>query len=81
MVENIIRANKFEGAIVGLYKENIIARDLGLKDTMQQELTEPEVGPIQTEAKKKKLDLSKLSTKELVELHALMLKAENGEER
>lgn len=78
MVENIIKANKFEGAIVGLYKENIIARDLGLKDTMQQELTEPEWETIQTEAVK--MDMSKLSTKELVTLHALMLKAENKNE-
>jgi len=80
MVENKIRANKFEGAIVGLYKENIIARDLGLRDAMQQELTGPEGGPIQTEARKN-LDLSKLSTKELITLHALTLKAENEEER
>jgi len=79
MVENIIKANKFEGAIVGLYKENIIARDLGLKDAMQQELTGPEGGPIQTEAVK--IDMNKLSTKELVTLNALMLKAKNEEER
>jgi len=79
MVENVIKANKFEGAIVGLYKENIVARDLGLKDTMQQELTGPEGGPIQTEAVK--IDMSKLSTKELVTLNALMLRAKNEEER
>ena len=32
-VENIIFAQKFEGAAAGLLKENIIARELGLADT------------------------------------------------
>lgn len=31
-IEAVIRNQKFEGAAVGIFKENIIARDLGLKD-------------------------------------------------
>lgn len=31
-ISNIIYSNKFEGASVGLFNSNIIARDLGLKD-------------------------------------------------
>lgn len=37
IIENIFFANKFEGASIGIFKENIIARDLGLKDTTQTE--------------------------------------------
>ncbi|MDC9826565.1 terminase small subunit, partial [Devosia sp. ZB163] len=36
-VDEIIRAQKFEGAAAGLLNPNIIARDLGLAD--KQELT------------------------------------------
>ncbi len=36
-VEQIIYTQKFEGAAVGAYNSNIIARDLGLKD--QQDIT------------------------------------------
>jgi hypothetical protein len=31
-IEGIIRDQKYEHAVVGVFKENIIARDLGLKD-------------------------------------------------
>lgn len=31
-IGNIIYQSKFDGAVVGLYKENIIARDLGLTE-------------------------------------------------
>ena len=34
-VENIIYTQKFEGATVGAFNANIIARDLGLKDTKE----------------------------------------------
>lgn len=34
----IIRDQKFSGAAVGVFKENIIARDLGLADKQQNEL-------------------------------------------
>lgn len=32
MIEDIIRTQKFEGAAVGAFNSNIIARDLGLRD-------------------------------------------------
>ena len=32
-IDNIMKAQKFEGATVGIFKENIIARELGLKDS------------------------------------------------
>lgn len=38
-IERIIRNQKFEGATVGIFNHNIIARDLGLKDVTQQELS------------------------------------------
>lgn len=34
-IENDMRQDKFDGATVGTYKENIIARDLGLTDKSQ----------------------------------------------
>jgi len=36
-ISNIIYSNKFEGASVGLFNSNIIARDLGLKDKQETE--------------------------------------------
>lgn len=32
VINNMFFANKFEGAAIGIFKENIIARDLGLKE-------------------------------------------------
>lgn len=46
-VENVIRAQKFEGAAADLLNANIIARDLGLAD--KAELTGKDGGPIKTE--------------------------------
>jgi len=37
-IENIIRNQKFEGAVIGIFKENIIARDLGLKENTESTL-------------------------------------------
>jgi hypothetical protein len=39
MVEEIIREDKFTGAVAGIYSTNIIARDLGLADKTMQELS------------------------------------------
>ncbi len=36
-IDTIIRTNKFEGATVGMFNANIIARDLGLKDESKTE--------------------------------------------
>lgn len=38
-IEQIIRTQKFEGAAVGLFNANIIARDLGLVDKIKDEGT------------------------------------------
>lgn len=38
-IENIMYENKFSGASVGLFNANIIARDLGLKDKTETDLT------------------------------------------
>lgn len=46
-VEEIIRAQKFEGAAADLLNANIIARDLGLAD--KSEHSGPDGGPIQTQ--------------------------------
>lgn len=40
--ENVIRQQKFEGASADLLNANIIARDLGLKDTTANEHTSPD---------------------------------------
>ena len=37
IIDNMFFANKFEGAAIGIFKENIIARDLGLKETTKTE--------------------------------------------
>lgn len=44
-VENIIRAQKFEGAAAGLLNSNIIARDLGLTDKSEVD-TKIQITPV-----------------------------------
>jgi hypothetical protein len=53
-IENIIYNQKFEGATIGIFKEQIIIRELGLKE--------------QSEIEEIKKDYSKLSYKELYKL-------------
>lgn len=50
-IENIIRTQKFEGASADLLNANIIARDLGLRDNVNNEHSGPNGGPIETESK------------------------------
>lgn len=38
-IEEIIYTQKFEGAVVGAYNANIIARDLGLREGIDQQVT------------------------------------------
>jgi len=40
-IEDIIYNQKFEGAAIGLYNANIIARDLGLSESMNQNIIIP----------------------------------------
>jgi hypothetical protein len=47
-VEKIIYDQKFTGAAADLFNSNIIARDLGLKDKVENEHTGPGGGPVQT---------------------------------
>lgn len=65
-IRDIIYNQKFEGAAVGAYNANIIARDLGLKDSSD----------ITTGGKpiNNSVDLSKLTDKELKELEKLTSK-------
>ena len=46
-IEQTIYTQKFEGAAVGAFNANIIARDLGLKDASKQEVSGPDGGPIE----------------------------------
>ena len=39
VIDNMFFSNKFEGAAIGIFKENIIARDLGLKEKTENENT------------------------------------------
>lgn len=66
-VEQIIYNQKFEGAAVGAYNANIIARDLGLKD--QKVLDHKGNLP-------KSVDLSKLTEQELIAYRELTAKIE-----
>jgi hypothetical protein len=50
-IEEIIYTQKFEGAVVGAFNANIIARDLGLADTNKTELSGKGGGPIPIESK------------------------------
>lgn len=50
-VEEIVRNQKYEGAAVGAFNANIIARDLGLRDKVDTELTGKDGKPIETESK------------------------------
>ena len=45
-VESVIRSQKFAGAAADLLNANIIARDLGLKDSTSNEHSGPNGGPI-----------------------------------
>ena len=47
-VKEIIRTQKFEGAAVGAFNANIIARDLGLRDNVSSEVTGKDGKPIET---------------------------------
>lgn len=60
-VENIIYTQKFEGAAVGAYNANIIARDLGLRDNMdvKSESVNVNIEPSEEEAKRIKESLMK----------------------
>ena len=48
IVEKAIRQQKFAGAAADLLNANIIARDLGLRDTVNNQLTGKDGGPIAT---------------------------------
>jgi hypothetical protein len=48
-ISQIVRTQKFEGAAVGLFNANIIARDLGLSE--KSEMTGKDGGPIQHDHK------------------------------
>lgn len=50
-VEEIIRTQKFEGAAAGLFNANIIARDLGLRETVTNEHSGVAGQPIEVKAK------------------------------
>lgn len=68
------KAQKFEGAVVGVFNANIIARDLGLTDKSETNVIQeqPLFGD-DDEARRKKLDkLSLEEKKSLRDLHAKM---------
>jgi len=46
-IKEIIEIQKFEGASAGLLNPNIIARDLGLSDKINQEVTGKDGGPVE----------------------------------
>lgn len=69
--EEVIREQKFVGASAGLLNPNIIARDLGLKDTSAHEHTSPDGSMTPKEAK---FDLSGLSIEELNALASIAQK-------
>lgn len=72
-VRDIIENNQLEGATVGAYNANIIARKLGLKDEQKVDhsSTDGSMTP------HKKTDLSNLSDKELLQYKKLQSKVEN----
>ncbi len=61
--EMVIYCQKFEGAAVGFFNANIIARDLGLNEVV--EISDPRRRPRQTESTQK-IDVSQLSDEELL---------------
>lgn len=67
-VDDIIYNQKFEGAAMGVYQQNIIIRDLGLVD--KADVT------TQGDSITHKADLSKLTDKELIQLRKLQKKIE-----
>lgn len=71
-IEDVIYKQKFEGAAVGAFNANIIARDLGLKDS--QGIDHTTKGESITA---KEQDLSNLSTEDLKTFQELQSKIEN----
>jgi hypothetical protein len=60
-IEKAIRHQKFAGAAADLLNANIIARDLGLRDTVNNQLTGANGGPIATAAITSDMDPKKAS--------------------
>lgn len=71
-VEDVIRTQKFEGASAGLLNANIIARDLGLADKVESEVSGRGGGPIAT------IDAKKLSKAQLEALASIRISADRG---
>jgi hypothetical protein len=76
LIEDVMFQQKFELASIGVFKENIIARDLGLKDASAHELTGKGGKAIQTE---NKVNYSKLSDEVLDAIIDAATNDENGE--
>lgn len=67
-IEETIYSQKFDGAAAGFLNPNIIARDLGLSEKIEQK----------TEFKKES-DFDNLSTDELMQLASMMQKIQNAD--
>jgi len=73
-IEQVIYTQKFEGAAVGTFNANIIARDLGLKEKSETELSGKDGAPIAFHTTTKP-DLSKFTDEELKTILQLSKKA------
>lgn len=57
IINNIFFSNKFEGAAIGIFKENIIARELGLKEKSEVDNKHKLDPPLNINIDGKKLEL------------------------
>lgn len=72
--EHVVREQKFVGAAADLLNPNIIARDLGLREAVSNEVTGKDGGPIEVEGS---LDVSSLS----IEVLEAIMRAKDESER
>lgn len=71
-IDDVIFTQKFEGAAAGLLNHSIIARDLGLVEKTQAEVSGPNGGPIAT------IDAKKLSKAQLEALASIRIPTDRG---
>ena len=69
LISEIIRTNKFEGAVAGIYNANIISRDLGLAEVTDHKSTDGSMSPKDETKANLTVDFSQMSKEALVELH------------
>lgn len=76
-IDEVIKTQKYEGAAVGVFNANMIARDLGLAEVQDHKSSDGSMSP--TKELHTSVDFGKMSPKALEELHMAMPSEGAGE--